>query len=245
MSEATLGAHATRGWFARILRLPNFFVDPAEIFDQEASDPNALLPLLILTIGLGGLLMAYSGPMINIALSAVPEAARSDVAPRVAEMVDENKWIGLLLAPVYVGAAALAVGLLVFAAASVSGPVKHSEDASLHRAISVASYASLAILVGELLTYATLRVVGFDHVQYFWDLKPLPGLHYLVADPDKHRVAFAVLERINLFTLAYGGLLAYGTRRVFRTSRLAASTVAVTAVLGELCIVMLLAVFKS
>lgn len=127
----------------------------------------------------------------------------------------------------------------------LSAPVKHSEDGSLHRAVSIAAYASFAILLGELLTYATLRVIGFDHVQYFWDLKPLPGLHYLVGDPDRHRVAFAVLERINFFTLAYGFLLAYGTRRVFRTSRLAASTVAIAAILGELCIVMVLAVLKS
>jgi hypothetical protein len=224
--------------------MPNIFVDPAEIFDHEARDPNALIPLLVLVIGLGSLLMAYSGIMVNIALSAVPATARAELEPSMAAMIDQNKWIGLALVPLYVGSSALAVGMLIFAVASVTAPNNQSESGILHRAVSVAAYASLAILFEELLTYAALRVIGSDHLHYFWDLKPLPGLHYLVEDPDTHRVAFAVLERINPFTLAYAFLLAYGTRRVFRTSWLAASMTALGAVVGGLCIITLVAVLK-
>ena len=241
MTEAiAVGARESRGWVIRLVRLPNIFVEPAEIFDREAAEPNAFVPLLVLAIGLGSLLMAYAGLMVNVALSSGP-----DLVPAMTAMVDQNKWIGLALTPVYIGASALAVGLLIFGVVSVSAPVRHSEGADLHRAISIAAYASLAILVEELLTYLALRIVGFENVQYFWDLKPLPGLHYLVADPDAHRVAFAVLERINFFTIIYGCILAYGTRRVFRTSRLAAATAAVGSVLGELIVISILAWAKS
>lgn len=245
MTEAAILPPVTRDWLTRVLRMPNIFVDPAEVFEREARDPNALIPLLVLVIGLGSLLMAYTDFVVNVALSAVPAAERADLAPGVAEMIDSNKWIGLALTPLYVGGSALLVGMLIFAVVSVAAPIKQSENGALHRAISIAAYASLAILFGDLLTYAALTVIGSDHVHYFWDLKPLPGLHYLLKDPDTHRVAFAVLERINFFTLAYGILLAYGTHRVFRTSRLTASMTAVVAVLGELCIVTLLAVLKS
>jgi hypothetical protein len=243
MTEAALQVPVTRGWLTRLVRLPNIFVDPAEIFDQEASDPNALIPLLVLAIGLGSLLMAYSGFMVNIALSSIPAAERSELAPSLAEMVGRNKWIGLALAPLYVGASALAVGMLISVVASVSAPLQ-SENGTLHRAVSIAAYASLVILFEQLLTYATVRVIGVEHVNYFWDLKPLPGLHYLVEDPDKHRVAFAVLERINFFTLGYGFVLAYGIRRVFRTSRMVASITALGAVLGEICVIAILAALK-
>jgi hypothetical protein len=246
MTEAVaVGARESRGWVIRLVRLPNIFVEPAEIFDREAAGPNAFVPLLVLAIGLGSLLMAYAGLMVNVALSSVPAADRPDLVPAMTAMVDQNKWIGLALTPVYIGASALAVGLLIFGVVSVSAPVRHSEGADLHRAISIAAYASLAILVEELLTYVALRIVGFENVQYFWDLKPLPGLHYLVANPDAHRVAFAVLERINFFTIIYGCILAYGTRRVFRTSRLAAATAAVGSVLGELIVISILAWAKS
>jgi hypothetical protein len=49
MTEAVaVGAGESRGWMIRLVRLPNIFVDPAEIFDREAAEPNALLPLLVL-----------------------------------------------------------------------------------------------------------------------------------------------------------------------------------------------------
>jgi Yip1-like protein len=252
MTEAVaVGGREPRGWMIRLVRMPNIFVDPAEIFDREAREPNAFLPLLVLCIGLGSLLLAYAGPMINIALSAVPAADRPDLVPAMTAMVQQNKWVGLALTPVYIGASALAVGILIFAVVSATAPVrqpegeKGEEDGGLHRAISIAAYASLAILVEQLLTYTALRIVGFENVHYFWDLKPLPGLHYLVANPDVHRVAFAVLERINFFTIVYGCILAYGTRRVFRTSRLAAATAAIAAVLGELFVITILAWLKS
>lgn len=246
MTEAVaVGAIESRGWFVRLLRLPNIFVDPAEIFDWEAAEPNAFLPLLVLAIGFGSLLMAYSEPIVNVALSAVPAASRAELAPTVSAMIEQNKWIGLALTPLYVGASAFAAGVIIFGIASATATVRLTEGGGLHRAVSVAAYASLAILVEELLTYATLTIVGFDNVHYFWDLKPLPGLHYLVGNPDAHRIAFAVLERINLLTALYGFLLAYGTRRVFRTSRLAAATAATSVILIELVLTAVLAWAKS
>lgn len=246
MTEAVaVGAGESRGWMIRLVRLPNIFVDPAEIFDREAAEPNALLPLLVLSIGLGSLLMAYTGLIVNVALSSVPAASRAELAPTVSAMIDQNKWIGLALMPLYVGASAFAAGLLIFAVASATAPARQTESGGLHRAVSIAAYASLAILLEELLTYTALTIVGFDNVHYFWDLKPLPGLHYLIGNPDTHRIAFAVLERINFFTALYAFLLAYGTRRVFRTSRLAAATAAAGAVLGGLFLTAVLAWAKS
>jgi hypothetical protein len=240
-----VGRREPWSWVIRLVRMPNIFIDPAEVFDREAAEPNALLPLLVLSIGLGSLLMVYAGLMVNVALSSVPAADRPDLVPAMRAMVDQNKWIGLALTPVYIGASALAVGVLIFGVVSATTPVRESEGGGLHRAISIAAYASLAILLEELLTYIALRIVGFENVQYFWDLKPLPGLHYLVANPDTHRVAFAVLERINFFTILYAFILAYGTRRVFRTSRAAAATAAIAAVLGELFVITILAWLKS
>jgi hypothetical protein len=246
MTEAVAGsAGESQGWIVSLVRMPNVFVDPAEIFDREAAHPNALLPLLVLSVGLGSLLMAYTGLIVNVALSAVPAATRADLAPSVTALVGQNKWIGLALMPLYVGASAFAAGLLIYGVASATAPARETESGGLHRAISIAAYASLAILLEELLTYAALRIVGFDNVHYFWDLKPLPGLHYFVGNPDTHRIAFAVLERINLFTALYAFLLAYGTRRVFRTSRLAAATAAGAAVLGGLFLVAVVAWAKS
>lgn len=228
-------------WTARLLRIPNIFVEPAEVFDHEAREPNAMLPLIVLSIGLGTLLMAYSGLMVNIALSVLPASQRPGLESSTAAMIDQNKWIGAALVPLYVGASALIVGILVYSIASATARVKRSDGADLHRSISIAAYASLAILLEQLLTYVTLRVIGFENVRYFWDLKPLPGLHYLVSNPDLHRVAFAVLERINFFTGFYGFLLAYGMRRVFRTSRMIAGMTAVVAVLGGVVVVSVLA----
>jgi hypothetical protein len=244
MNEAALGAPAGDGWIIRLVRLPNILVDPDDIFTRERASPNALIPLVVLVIGFASLLSAYSSIVVNLALANLPAGERADLAPGVSATVNGNKWVAFVLTPLYVGASALAVGLLVYAVAAVTAPTSRGDSGGMHQALSVAAYASLIILLEQLLTYATIRVIGIHNVHYFWDLKPLPGLHYFVQDPDNHRVAFAALERINPFTVGYGAVLMCGMRSVFATSRLASLATATAAVGGELAFVTLIAVLK-
>jgi hypothetical protein len=246
MMEATAelaGAHSF-DWRSRIAHMSDIFVEPSAVFDQEAEQPNALFPIVVLVIGLTVLLMAYSGVMINIALSAVPEAMRAEVTPSVKAMIEHNRLFGILLSPVYVIVPILATGVVLYGFGTM-GASRHYEGGGLHRAVSIAAYAAFANLLEQVTTYLMLRATRWERLQYFWELKPLPGLHYFVTEPNTHRVAFAVLERVNPFMALYGFLLGYGVRRVFGTSRMVAVLAALTCVLGELAVVAFMAYVKS
>ena len=82
MTDVALDLPAPRGWLGRFALAPSVFVDPEEVFGQEARRPNAMIPIVVLIIGFCGLLLAYAGLMVDLALSAVPLAARAEVAQR-------------------------------------------------------------------------------------------------------------------------------------------------------------------
>ncbi len=223
------------------LAMGNIIIDPAALFDVEARTPNAWLPFMVL-MGIMMLeVLGLSGFMTTVALNAMPESLRTAAGPEIAAMVQRNRWLGVVFVPVLQAVRVLGLGTLLFAAVVlVRGGDLDYEGAAFHRALTVVVYASFALALEEAVNLTSLYLIGAENVRYFWDLRPFPGLHYLLTDPGAHRMAFNVLQRLNPFTAYYGFLLAYGMRRMYGLRWPAASVIATMLVaVGTGCIALM------
>lgn len=232
MSDASV-AEAPVSLLDRLISVGTVFLDPGSVFRREARTPNAFVPFLVLAGSMVLVLFALTDPLSRVAVSAVPADLRADAAPRIDEMVRTNRWVGMALTPIVQGIRVLFLGAIVYGGALLAtGGDPAFREGGYHRAVSVVVYSSFVLLAEQILTGISLWLIGWENVEYFWELKPMPGLHYLVEDPRTHHTIFAVLERFNPFTLFYGLLLAVGIRGVFRTSWSGAALISAVGVLA-------------
>jgi hypothetical protein len=231
---------------SRLSRMGKIFSEPTSVFEQEAVHPNAWLPFAIFVTVMAIEIVLISGPMLNVTLNTLPEAVRSSAAADVGAMIDRNRWFAIFLAPLIQGMRVLFLGCFIYAATVMAGSAtRHFEEGTLHRAFSIAVYASFALIAEEAANVITIQLTGWENVRYFWELKPVVGLHYLLQDPGNHRVLFVALQRVNPFTVLYAFLIALGVRRVFGASRVAAWSMAIAANVGGIALLALLAGLRS
>jgi hypothetical protein len=233
----------------RISKIPftnlvDIFFDPSKVFDAEAREPRALFPFIVVVLCMAVELLLLAGPMIEVAVHALPVAMRADMAPQVRDLMERNRIWGIALIPIIQGVRIVAIsGIVYLGAAMASQGV--DEEGGYHRALSIVAYASLALVVEVAVNLITLYFVGWHGATQFMDLTPVIGMQYLVTDPANHHVAYTVLQRLNPFTLLYAWLLTVGMRRIFRVSWLNAATVAATAVAAGIATVAVTAFIKG
>ena len=203
---------------SRLTGVGKIFWDPWAVYEQESQRPNAFVPFAVFTLTMIALLIVLSTPVMNVALSSVPEAVRAEASGQVASMMETNRWISILSTPLLQGIRVIVIGTVIYCVGSLAGTGDTSREGDFHRALSIAAYASFALLAEEATNAAVVWIMGWENVRHVWDLRPVLGMHYFVEDPSSQRVAFAALQQVNPFAVMYGGLMALGIRRVFATS---------------------------
>lgn len=206
-----------------VLDLINVLFSPAAVFERVRERPKFLMPALGVAVVATGL--AYlTIPFTRAAMaSRVAQAAQQN--PQAAAQMEKFQSIGLIFAPITVFIGLLvAAGVLWLLVMLLAGG-----EAKFKTLLSVATYTALPSLLLQAVGLLVLQMKGADAVTSIRDLQPALGLNLLA--PSLGGFAGAVLGGINPFAIWSMILTAIGIRVTHKTSKGAAYTVAIVALL--------------
>lgn len=141
------------------------------------------------------------------------------------------KYLGIVPTPVVV----LIAGL-IFAAASYIAVSVLSERASFKKHLTIYFYASIVASVGMLVSNIVVRGKGLENIRTPRDAVVPFGPGAFV--PEGHKIPYAILSTLDIFSIWFYALMALGVMHVFRLSWRSAVLVVIPvwllSVLGQL-----------
>ncbi len=200
-----------------VLDLVRVLFEPTAVFERVREKPRFLTPFLVLAV-ITVLIVALQLPYTRAALAQTP-----NMTPEQLQAASKFAPIGLVIAPIFYGLFLALNALVLWVSVSVLGAGAGGE-AKYGTLISVATYASVAYTLLQVVGVIVLMMRGTSSITSMVDLQPALGLDLLA--PDAKGFTLAFLRGINPFTLYGLFLTATGVAVTTRTSKGAAYTAA-------------------
>jgi hypothetical protein len=202
-----------------VLDLFKVLFEPTAVFERVREKPRFLVPFLVLAV-ITVLIVGLQLPYTRAALAQTP-----NMTPEQAQAASKFAPIGLVIAPIFYCLFLLLNALVLWVSVSVLGAGAGGE-AKYGTLLSVATYASVAYTLLQVIGVIVLMMRGTSSVTSMVDLQPALGLDLLA--PDAKGFTLALLRGINPFTLYGLFLTATGVAVTNRTSKGVAYTAATT-----------------
>lgn len=200
-----------------VLDLVRVLFEPTAVFERVREKPRFLVPFLVLAV-ITVLIVALQLPYTRAALALTP-----NMTPEQIQAASKFAPIGLVIAPIFYCLFLALNALVLWVSVSVLGAGAGGE-AKYGTLISVATYASVAYTLLQVVGVIVLMMRGTSSITSMVDLQPALGLDLLA--PDAKGFTLALLRGINPFTLYGLFLTATGVAVTTRTSKGAAYTAA-------------------
>ena len=206
-----------------VLDLITVLFSPGAVFERVRERPRFLAPAIVLAAAVTALTYVLL-PFYRAAMAArMAEVAQQN--PNAAAQAEKFQFIGLVFAPI-----GLFIGLLIAAGLLwVLVTVLAGGDAKFKTLLSVATYTAVPSVLLQVAGLIVLKMKGVEAVTAPEDLRPPLGLNLLT--PDATGFAGALLSGINPFAVWGMILTAIGIQVTHKTSKGAAYTVAIVAML--------------
>lgn len=196
---------------------------PGTVFERVRERPKFLMPALTLAV-VATVLTYLMMPFTQAAMAErIAQAVQQN--PQAAGQMERFQSIGVAFAPIglFIGLL-VAAGLLWLLVMLLAGG-----EAKFKTLLSVATYTAVPSILMQVAGLLVLQMKGVDAVTSMQDLRPAFGLNLLA--PTMGGFAGAVLGGINPFSIWSMILTAIGIRVTHKTSKGAAYTVAIVALL--------------
>jgi membrane protein, antimicrobial resistance system len=200
-----------------VLDLFKVLFEPTAVFERVREKPRFLVPFLVLAV-ITVLIVGLQLPYTRAAMAQMP-----NMTPEQAQAASKFAPIGLVIAPIFYCLFLLVNALVLWVSVSVLGAGAGGE-AKYGTLLSVATYASVAYTLLQVIGVIVLMMRGTSSVTSMVDLQPALGLDLLA--PDAKGFTLALLRGINPFTLYGLFLTATGVAVTSRTSKGVAYTAA-------------------
>jgi hypothetical protein len=210
-----------------VLDLINVLFSPGEVFERVREKPKFLLPFIGLAIPVM-VIQLLTLPYTQAAMSSA-YAQMAAQNPQAAEMAQKFAFVGVFFWPIILAIVLLLNALFLWVLVSVLGG-----EGKFGTLLSVATYASITLVLAQVVGLIILMVKGKENLASPEDLQPAMGLDLIL--PVSGRFVSAFLKGINPFSIWGTILTAIGIAVTHKQSKGTAYTAAILASLFILVI---------
>jgi len=201
-----------------VLDLVRVLFEPTAVFERVREKPRFLAPFLALA-ALTVVIVVLQLPYTRAALAAQFAQTPNMPPERAAAALKVGPLIGIVVAPIIYGVFLVINALILWVSTSVLGG-----EGKFATLLSVATYASIAYTLLQLIGVVVLMMRGPGSVTSMLDLQPSLGLDLLA--PEAKGFTLGLLRGINPFTLYGLFLTGLGIAVTHKTSKGVAYTAA-------------------
>lgn len=206
-----------------VLDLVRVLFSPGEVFERLREKPVWLVPAIVL--GIFGTVIGYLFVPFRLASMAGQMARAAAQNPGAPAQIEAFTRGFVFATPIFV----LIILLIVTGVLWLLVTLLAGGEARFKTLLCVATYTALPSLLLQVATLVVLKMKGVESVTSPLDLQPPLGLNLLT--PNVTGFLAGVLASINPFTIWGMVLTAVGVQVTQRTSKGAAYTVAITAMM--------------